>query len=307
MEEGTFYSKSRSRLKRALAVGLFGAVLGSAYLPVYALMKRESEQASLEEMVLEDSKKEGIWTKLDEGLFLTQLTPKVKSKYGDSKITVLKINPKNYSFNMMSASEYGGSLLTAKEWAEKYDLAAVVNAGMFDEDYLSNVGFMQNYSHVNNPNFKKGYNAILAFNPKSNGVPQVQIIDPKCQDFNKLKDKYNSFSQSLRMVDCKQKNTWSQQSKMWSTAALGMDKEGNVLFVHSRSPFTVHDFIDNLLSAQIDIRNTMYLEGGPEASLYINLPNGKLGLVGSYETGFNENDNNKKFWQLPNVIGIKKK
>ncbi len=28
--------------------------------------------------------------------------------------------------------------------------------------------------------------------------------------------------------------------------------------------------------------------------------------IGSYETGFNENDDNARYWRLPNVIGIAK-
>jgi len=249
--------------------------------------------------------KHGIWETLDQGLQLTTITPDKKSQYGDSKITVLKIDPKEYSFKLMSASEYGMER-TAKDWAEKYGLLATINAGMFEED-LSNVGFMQNYKHLNNPNFKKGYNSILAFNPKTKDVPQMQIIDTGCQSFDQLKKKYNSLSQSLRMISCTQKNRWTQQPRMWSTAAIGTDKKGNALFIHSRSPYTVHDFIDALLESQLDIYNAMYLEGGPEASLYINLPNRKESHIGSYETSFNENDNNHEFWLLPNIIGIQKK
>ncbi len=51
----------------------------------------------------------------------------------------------------------------------------------------------------------------------------------------------------------------------------------------------------------------MYLEGGPEASLYIHHPNLSLEKSGSYETGFNENDNNKVFWDIPNMITISRK
>lgn len=286
---------------------MFSAILGSS-LPAYSTKKDiDCSQKGLEGIVqVDDGKKESIWNKLDEGLFLAHIKPKVKSRYGDSEITILKINPKNYSLKMMSASEYGYPM-TAKQWANRYNLVATINAGMFELDYLSNIGYMKNYSHVNNPNFKKGYNSILAFNPKRDDMPQVQIIDPKCQDFNKLKAEYNSFAQSLRMIDCKQQNTWSQQQRIWSTAAIGMDKDGNVLFIHSRSPFTVHDFIDSLISAPIGIRNAMYMDGGPEASLYINTHKEELGLIGSYETGFNENEDNSEFWDLPNVIGVEKK
>ena len=41
----------------------------------------------------------------------------------------------------------------------------------------------------------------------------------------------------------------------------------------------------------------------PEASLFVKEPN--LELVGSFETGFMESDDNKVAWPLPNVIGIR--
>ena len=51
----------------------------------------------------------------------------------------------------------------------------------------------------------------------------------------------------------------------------------------------------------------MYLEGGPEASFYLSHNELMIEKMGSYETGFNENDDNNEFWQIPNVIGITKK
>lgn len=251
--------------------------------------------------------KEKGWEKLDDGLFLAEFATKKESLYGDSKITVLKIDSEKYNIKLMSASEHDYKLRTAEKWAEEFDLVATINAGMFEQDYLTATGYMKNYQHVNNPKQKKGFNTIFAFNPKKKGIPLAQIIDTRCQNFSKLKDKYNSLIQSIRMINCHQKNTWSQQPKMWSIAALGIDKEGNILFIHSRSPYTVHDFIDNLLSLPININNAMYLEGGPEASLYFNLPNKKIERIGSYETGFRENNDNNEFWPIPNIIGIKKK
>ena len=86
--------------------------------------------------------------------------------------------------------------------------------------------------------------------------------------------------------------------------SLGIDGKGNILFLFTRSPYSVHDFINALLRLDIDIQRAMYLEGGPEASLYLKTSQKEMALFGSYETGFNENDNNNRFWSIPNVIGI---
>ena len=48
----------------------------------------------------------------------------------------------------------------------------------------------------------------------------------------------------------------------------------------------------------------IYLEGGPEASLVVSAEGQRVREVGSYEDGFNENDDNVEFWDVPNVIGF---
>lgn len=88
---------------------------------------------------------------------------------------------------------------------------------------------------------------------------------------------------------------------------IGIDKDGNILFIFTRSPYSVHDFINIILNSSLKLYNAMYLEGGPEASLYLNHNEHKVEKMGSYETGFNENDDNYEFWHIPNIIGIRQK
>ena len=49
-----------------------------------------------------------------------------------------------------------------------------------------------------------------------------------------------------------------------------------------------------------DLAGALFLEGGPEATLVA----GQTVLVGSYETGFVDNDDNHDEWALPNVLGL---
>lgn len=246
------------------------------------------------------------WEQIDEGLHLTEYLSPKKSIMGDSKITILKIDPSVYDFNLFSAKEKGETVKTAKKWAIQKEQIAVINAGMYQGDFATNLGYMKDFGFVNNGRINKD-NTIVAFNRKDESVPEIQIIDRKCQDWEVLKDKYNSFSQSIRMVDCYQKNKWSQQNKKWSMVVIGMDKDGNALFIFTRSPYSVHDFVDIVLEAPINLHNLMYLEGGPEASFYLNHNGVKKEKMGSYETDFNLNDDNHHFWDIPNVIGISRK
>ena len=247
------------------------------------------------------------WELLDDGLHYTEFKSPKKSIVGDEIINVLKVNPEKYQLEMVSSKETSTGGKKAPQWAKEKGFLAVFNAGMYNlNDYATNMGYMEYGGYTNNPSLNKD-NTILAFAPRSESVPEVQIIDRKCQDWEALKEQYSSFTQSIRMIDCNQTNRWAQQNRIWSMVIVAMDKEGNVLFIFTRSPYSVHDFIDILLKAPLNIYNAMYLEGGPEASFYVNFKNRKVSRMGSYETDFWYNDNNNEFWEIPNVIGVKKK
>ena len=249
----------------------------------------------------------GPWRKMENGLFLGQFDPVYEPPVKDSKIFVLKIHPRYYSFKLLCASELGKMRLTPKEWCKKYNLVAAINAGMYQQDGLTNVGYMKNYSHLNNPRLNSAYKAVLAFNRVEVGVPEIQIIDLTCQDFEALRPKYQTFVQGIRMISCRQENVWSQQDRRWSLAVLGVDKEGHVLFILSEAPYSGYDFNRVLLSLPLSIFNATYLEGGPEASLYFSAAGMELEKVGIYGTDLKGSAVRSSAGPIPNVIGISRK
>jgi uncharacterized protein YigE (DUF2233 family) len=242
------------------------------------------------------------WKETDDGLLVAEFDSVFNND--PYSITLVKIDPARYSFKLLCATQYGKEPLTTKEWAIKHQMTAVVNAGMFQENGLTSVGFMKNFDHVNNPRLGKA-NTILAFNPVEENLPEIQIIDRECQDFNDLRQKYQSFVQSIRMISCGGQNVWNKQDSKWSTLAVGTDTQGNILFLFSRTPSSVHDFIEVLLSLPLSLKSAMYLEGGPQASLYLSTPKMTIqrdGVWGGLE------DNSLRFsLPVPNVIGIYKK
>ncbi len=163
---------------------------------------------------------------------------------------------------------------------------------------------MKNYKHVNNRNYNPKYNSAAAFNPVSDSSPKFKIFDVNKESFKKVKKKYNSVIQNLRLMKRPGINRWSQQKLRWSEAALGEDKEGNIMFIFSRSPYTMHDFNDILLQLPINIVCAQHLEGGPAASFCVNHEKLKITKVGSYETQAYKSDNNKKVHRLPFVLGL---
>jgi len=250
-----------------------------------------------------------VWDSLDTGLSLAEIHSPVTSEYGTNIITILKIDPVQYEFVMVNASAEDSVKRTVVGWCKQKNLLGAVNGGMFRlTDNLTNTGFMRNFNHVNNSALSAAnYKLVLALNPKNNTVPLMQIIDLECEDWNKLKIQYNTYAQGLRVINCRSEVAWRKSIKKWSMVLWGIDGEGNALWIFTRSPLEVEVFAGLLLKLNIGIKRVMYLEGGPEGSLFLNHPNKKLLLMGSYETGFNENDHNEVFWDVPNVIGIRKR
>ena len=247
------------------------------------------------------------WQVLEPGMEWAQFPSPRKSEFGNSLVTVVRFDPAYFEADVYCASQFDSVSRTAGEWAEKLGLVAAINAGMYATDHLTAVGFLKNRNHVNNPRLSKKYLSVFACQPRDDSVPPWQIIDFGCQKFADWKSKYHAFSQSIRMISCQQKNVWQQQPNKWSIAALAIDQKGRLLLIHCRSPYSVHDFIDILMTLPVHIYNAIYLEGGPEASLYFTSGKVKKELFGSFESGFFLNNSNDHPWPIPNIIGIKRK
>jgi len=244
------------------------------------------------------------WQEIEPGLELGVFSARQAKGLGDGRINVLRIDPRQFELRLLNASAPGqGRALTVTEWCKRNGLTAAINASMYQEDYRTSVSLMRSAEHVNNSHVTRD-RAILAFDARSPEEDPVRIIDLECETLGDWKDRYGTFVQSIRMLSCKGKNVWSPQPKKWSTAAIGIDRQGRVLFIHVRTPFTTHDLIDTLIALPIDLASLMYSEGGPEAQLHINGPERAYEFIGSYETSFNENDDNAYAWPVPNVVGI---
>jgi uncharacterized protein YigE (DUF2233 family) len=245
----------------------------------------------------------GNWEALEPGLELGSFPTGRPAEAGDSTVRVLRIDPALWDLRLLNASAPGqGRLQTARTWCERNGLAAAINASMYQTDYRTSVSLMRTRDHVNNPRLSKD-NTVLAFDPLDDSVPPVQIIDRRCQDFDLLRPKYGTLVQSIRMISCDGLNVWRQQSQKWSTAAIGTDAAGNVLFIHARSPYTTHDLTDILLALPLGVKSAMYAEGGAEAQLYVRAGGRQYEFVGRYGSSLVE-DVEAVALPIPNVVGV---
>lgn len=247
------------------------------------------------------------WHKLQSGLYYMEPDAPEKSILNDSKIFILKADPRFCNFRLLSASEHGKRNRTADEWAKEFSVNVVVNAGMFNmSNARTNKGYMKNYSHINNGKMNGSYNVMMAMNPKKESNPEMMLYDLTCNKWDSIRTSYNTFCQGMRMIGCNgNKMAWDKRpGQACSMVISATDITGNIYFIFARSPYTHQKMIDFMVQLIPDIRTTVYLEGGPEASLYIQTPDTIISKIGSYVSKTYENDRNDHFWKIPNVIGI---
>ncbi len=227
----------------------------------------------------------------------------------DAKITIVRIDPKLWELEFAGISRTGELTgHTAREWCQSHKFVVAINAGMYHTDAKTHVGFLRIGEHINSSQVTK-YQSVAAFGPRDAALPPFRIFDldaPGVTLQGILKN-YTSVAQNLRLIKRPGASQWGQQEKKWSEAALGEDSSGHVLFIFSRSPFSMHDLNRELLSAGIGLVVAQHLEGGPEAQLYLHVGKIEQEMFGSFETSFKENDANPAPWPIPNVLGVRLK
>ena len=248
------------------------------------------------------------WKSLAPGMDLRYVTARKPSFVGDSRIVILRMDASLWQLEAVGITQTGDSAgRTARDWSHSRNFSAAINAGMFDKDYKTHLGYMGSPSHVNNSH-RNAYQSVAAFEPRdSQSLPSFRIFDLDAPGihFGEILEDYTSVVQNLRLVKRPGVNQWPQQERKWSEAALGEDEAGHILFIYSRSPFSMHDLNEELLAAGIGLVAAQHLEGGPEAQLYVHVGTTEMELCGSYETSFKENDSNSVAWPVPNILGVR--
>jgi len=230
---------------------------------------------------------------------------RLPARAGGPVVTIVRVDARQNLFRLLSAPLEGlAEPPSAPEWVERTGVLGVINAGMFQGDGRTPVGYARAGGRVVNGRWNKD-NAVFVAEPDDAARPAARILDRTCDDVPRQIPSYRVVLQNIRMLDCQGRNVWAQQARRWSTACVGADADGRILLVHVRAPFTTHDLIDVLRALPLRLTRLMYVEGGPEASLYLKV-GGEVVVseMGSFETGFFESDDNRRFWPLPNMLGF---
>jgi hypothetical protein len=225
----------------------------------------------------------------------------------DGRMHVVRIDPKQATLRAVMASEIDRKPRTAGSWCRERKLAVAINLGMYRDDRLTNVGHAHAPGHVNNARWSQTYKSALAFGPKRAELPPAAMFDLDAPGADAELADYATVVQNLRLIRAPGRGMWGKQDRRWSEAAVAADRAGRILFIFSRRPYTMQELNDRLLALPLGITAAMHVEGGPEASLSIHAGGVDLDLNGSYETGFNENDDEKAQWPIPNLLAVPRK
>ncbi len=250
------------------------------------------------------------WVTLTKGMEYREVKAPIKSEIGDSKISLVRMDKDLFEFDIYSATEFDSVPRSVNAWAKKFKLNIAFNAGMYSQEntLLSRAFLKSSEKHVNNPSIIEDFNLMMAMSPNVNHRENIEVLDLTCENFDQMKNEFNCYAQGLRMIDCNGKPMfWKKkiQSCSMIIAAEGTDNKFYLIFC--RSPYTHNQMIEFMLKMPYGIRNAIYLEGGPETSLFIDVNEHHIERVGSWVSETWESDENKHFWNLPNVVGIKNK
>jgi hypothetical protein len=116
------------------------------------------------------------------------------------------MDPKLWELAAMGVSQTGESSgHTAREWCEKHRMVAAINAGMFEGDQKTHLGYMRFRDHVYTGHTNK-YQSIVAFGPRDGkDVPRFHVFDLDASGVSlpSIQQDYDSAVQNLWLVSAR--------------------------------------------------------------------------------------------------------
>ncbi len=228
--------------------------------------------------------------------------PRVRA--GDRHLTVVRVDLRRYRLAVLSAVR-DGAPRPLDAWVRDFQLTGGINAGMFLPNRRP-VGTLHDRGEVLSDRNPARFNAIVGWDPRGDGAA-LGVGGAGCPEGRAgLLSRYASAVQGFRMmIDCRGRaRPWPTQ-RIYSAAAFGRDRDGRAVFLHSRTPYRMDELSEMIVDLDLGVRGLVYMEGGPEASLIVRAPGARVTEMGSWEDGFNPNDDNRALWDLPSVIGFR--
>lgn len=222
---------------------------------------------------------------------------------GDRIATLVRVDPRRYAFRFLGEG-HEGARRPLDAWVRDFSLAGGINAGMFMPNGRS-VGFMMQDGAIRSNRRPRTFDAAIGIGGPGARTP-LAIGGPGCEgSLARFERTFGTVLQTRKLlVDCEGRARPWDNRRRYSMSAFGVDREGRAVLVHVRTPYRMEDLARMLAAPELGLRGLAYMEGGPEASVVVHAEGVRVREMGSYEDGFNPNDDNRALWDLPNIIGF---
>ena len=237
-----------------------------------------------------------IWRELGPGLELARFDSRERRVSAAGDLVGLRVDPARRELRVMEPGPLTGAHgLTLAAWAQTFGLVAAINAGMYQEDHRTHVGFCQIDGEISNPSVND-YLSALAYDPVSSEDPPFRLFDLEETPLREVRARYRTVVQNLRLIKRERQNRWQPLGDRWTEAALGEDAAGRALLIHCTTPWSMYEFNELLLALPLDLVAAQHLEGRSQARLWLDDAAGRGDGVSGRQRGTGP--------VLPNIIGI---
>lgn len=238
----------------------------------------------------------GPWTELESGLALSRFNSQTLQPAEAGDLVVVRADPRLWQPRLLRKSLLPDQeSLSLQDWCREFGLTLAINAGMYQADGSTHVGFCQEGGKVLNSH-ANDYLSVCAFDPLDPADPPFRIFDLDEVPLADITPRYRTVIQNLRLIKRDRENRWQSSTERWREVSLAEDSSGRMLFIFCDTPWSMCDFNEILLNLPLDLVCAQHLEGSYPARLRVQhdalTADADLGSGGGTSP------------QLPNILGL---
>ena len=243
------------------------------------------------------------WVEQD-GLAFAELPLPLRDGPGPS-LAVVRLPPENFDFVLCAVGRGKHPPLTLRQWAQREGLSAAINASMYLPDGVTSTGYLREGDYANNRRLVRRFGAFFVAGPDDAALPAATIIDKDEPDWQERLARYRLVVQNYRLISRDGRILWKPGGPRTAIAAVGVDAEGRILFLHCREPLDAYSFAEALLRLPLRLGATMYVEGGGQAGLVLRAGGIERDYAGRSAAEFLSAGSIRV--ALPNVLGARRR
>lgn len=247
-----------------------------------------------------------------EGILIERIQGPTPVGMGDGVITLVRFDMHRYAFRMLLAASHDGRARTLPQWAAQEHLVGGINLAMYEPDGRP-TSFVIEEGVERSPDDDR-FGGLLAFGAMNTSDAPFLITGRDCDggDLAALRTRYRNIVANYRMLNCAGGPIAWVDEHRYSSAAFGVDREGRLVLIHAATPYLMRDLARVLAEPSLGLVQVDYVEGGPEATLFVDDGVTPMTLIGYPRDAADRRPDQAPYppeqvghaWPLPNVLGV---